>query len=91
MIESLSEETRSRCALVFNQFTRAHPAHPPTVAASLGCPLAATLPVDPRAVGFQVSFGRPCVLDRNSRFGRGVARLAHSQAARLRPRQAVAA
>ena len=90
LIEALPEPARARCSLVFNQFTRAHPAHPQAVAALLGCPLAATLPVDPRAVGFQVSFGRPSVFDRSSRFGQSVARLAHHQASRLLARQAAA-
>ncbi len=79
----LTASERARACLVLNQFTRAHPAHPASVADSLGCPLLAVLPTDPRAVGFQVNFGRPCLLDGQSAFGRGVAGVARALATKL--------
>jgi pilus assembly protein CpaE len=71
---------RDLARLVVNQFTRAHPAHPASISASLQCPLLAVLPTDPRAVGFQVNFGRACLLEPQSGFGRGAAGLARALA-----------
>jgi pilus assembly protein CpaE len=76
----LPAEVRDRARLVVNQFTRAHPAHPATVSVSLQCPMLAVFPTDPRAVGFQVNFGRSCLLDPQSGFGRGAAGLARTLA-----------
>ncbi len=75
-LATLTEEVRERTGLVLNQITRRHPAAPQEVAASLGVKLLATLPPDPRAVGYQVNFGRPCALDQRSALGRAVAALA---------------
>jgi pilus assembly protein CpaE len=66
----------SRVGLVLNQFSRGQPASASDVAASLGCPLLAVVPVDPRGVGYQVNFGRPCALDRQSALGRSMMALA---------------
>jgi Flp pilus assembly CpaE family ATPase len=74
-LAALSETVCERTALVLNQITRRHPAAPREVAASLGVKLLAALPPDPRAVGYQVNFGRPCALDRRSALGRAVAAL----------------
>jgi pilus assembly protein CpaE len=70
------DDVCERCGLVLNQITRRHPAAPREIAASLGVKLLAALPPDPRAVGYQVNFGRPCVLDSRSALGRAVAVLA---------------
>jgi pilus assembly protein CpaE len=82
LLERLPAELRSRAGLVLNQFTRAHPGHPASIAARLELPLLAVLPADARAVGFQVSFGRPASLDPRSAFGRGTAALARLHASR---------
>lgn len=89
-LASLPAPVRARARLVLNQFTRAHPAHPTSVADSLGCTLLAVLPTDPRAVGFQVNFGRPCALDAQSAFGRGVAGMARTLAAKTTAGRAAA-
>jgi pilus assembly protein CpaE len=81
-LASFPAEERARVGLVLNQFTRAHPAHPASVAASLECPLLAVFPTDPRAVGFQINFGRPCLLDPQSGFGRSAAVMAKTMAAK---------
>jgi pilus assembly protein CpaE len=65
-----------RTGLVLNQFGRGQPASASEVAASLDTPLMAAIPVDPRGVGYQVNFGRPCALDRQSPLGRTVVALA---------------
>jgi len=80
LINSLPADIRGKSGLVVNQITRRHPVSPAEIARSLEIPLLAALQPDARAVGYQVSFGIPCVSDRGSRFGRGVALLA----ARLR-------
>ena len=80
LLRRLPPETRSRAGLVLNQVTRAHPAHPASVASALACPLLGVLPSDARGVGFQVSFGRPCALDPGSAFGRGTAAIARAMA-----------
>ena len=80
LINSLSADLRGKTGLVVNQITRRHPVSPAEIARSLEIPLLAALQPDPRAVGYQVSFGNPCVSDRRSSFGRGVVLLA----ARLR-------
>ena len=80
LINSLSADLRGQTGLVVNQITRRHPVSPAEIARSLEIPLLAALQPDPRAVGYQVSFGNPCVSDRRSSFGRGVVLLA----ARLR-------
>jgi pilus assembly protein CpaE len=89
-LASLPSGDRARVRLVLNQFTRAHPAHPSSVAASLECPLLAVFPTDPRAVGFQINFGRPCVLDPQSGFGRSAAAMAKTMAAKRSARRAAA-
>lgn len=75
-LAALPEEVCERTGLVLNQITRRHPAAPREVAASLGVKLLAALPPDPRAVGYQVNFGRPCVLDQRSALGRAIVLLA---------------
>lgn len=80
LIESLSADLRGQSGLVVNQTSRRHPVSPAEIARSLEIPLLAAIQSDPRAVGYQVSFGNPCVSDRRSSFGRGVVLLA----ARLR-------
>ena len=80
LINSLPVDLRDQSGLVVNQTTRRHPVSPAEIARSLEIPLLAALQPDPRAVGYQVSFGNPCVSDGRSRFGHGVVLLA----ARLR-------
>ncbi len=80
LIKSLPADLRGQSGLVVNQITRRHPVNPAEIAGSLEIPLLAALQPDPRAVGYQVSFGNTCVSDRRSSFGRGVVLLA----ARLR-------
>jgi len=80
LISSLPPDLRDQSGLVVNQITRRHPASPAEIAGSLEIPLLAALQPDPRAVGYKVSFGNPCVSDKRSSFGRGVISLA----ARLR-------
>ena len=79
-LQRLPPDSRPMARLVLNQFTRAHPGHPVSIASALECPLLGVLPPDPRAVGFQVSFGRPCALDGRSSFGRGAAAMARALA-----------
>ncbi|MCK5053717.1 MAG: hypothetical protein KAR65_05545 [Anaerolineales bacterium] len=76
LINSLPAEIRGQSGLVVNQITRRHPVSPAEIARSLEIPLLAALQPDSRAVGYQVSFGNPCVSDRGSSFGRGVVLLA---------------
>lgn len=80
LVSSLPPDLRDQSGLVVNQITRRHPASPAEIAGALEIPLLAALQPDPRAVGYQVSFGNPCVSDKRSSFGRGVI----SIAARLR-------
>jgi pilus assembly protein CpaE len=81
LLASLAPRDRQRAYLVLNQFGRSHPADPASIAHSLPCRLLEVLPTDPRAVGFQIHFGRPCALDALSPFGRAVTRLAKALAA----------
>lgn len=80
LLASLRPKDRQRAHLVLNQFGRSHPADPASVAQSLPCRLLEVLPTDPRGVGFQIHFGRPCVLDETSPFGRAVTRMAKALA-----------
>ena len=75
LIAGLPDNQFGNMGLVINQITRRHPAHPADIAASLELPLIAALPPDSRAVGYQVSFGRACVSDSRSTFGKAVVRL----------------
>lgn len=75
LLQSRPPATQGRLGLVLNQFGRSQPASAAEVAASLECPLLGAIPVDPRGVGYQVNFGRACVLDRQSPLGRGIAQL----------------
>ncbi len=75
LVAQIPENLLGNMGLVINQITRRHPAHPADIAASLELPLIAALPPDSRAVGYQVSFGRACVSDPRSTFGKGVIRL----------------
>ena len=85
--------TQGRLGLVLNQFGRSQPASAAEVAASLECPLLAAIPVDPRGVGYQVNFGRACVLDKQSPLGLAIAPLARrvSAAGTRKPETAPAA
>jgi pilus assembly protein CpaE len=80
LLQRMAPENRHKARLVLNQFTRAHPGHPVSIASALECSLLGVLPPDPRAVGFQISFGRPCALDARSAFGRGAAAMARALA-----------
>jgi pilus assembly protein CpaE len=80
LLQRLAPEIRPRARLVLNQFTRAHPGDPHSIASALECPLLGVLPSDSRGVGFQISFGRPCLLDAQSAFGRGAAAMARALA-----------
>jgi Flp pilus assembly CpaE family ATPase len=81
LLHSRPPAAHSRVGLVLNQFGRGQPASASEVAASLECPLLAAVPVDPRGVGYQVNFGRPCALDRQSALGRSMMALARRLAA----------
>ncbi len=81
LLHSRPPAAHSRVGLVLNQFGRGQPASASEVAASLECPLLAAVPVDPRGVGYQVNFGRPCALDRQSALGRSMMTLARRLAA----------
>lgn len=73
----LAPGLRGRARLVLNQVGRGQPARPGALADGLGVPLLAMLPVDPRAVGYQVHFGQACVDQRRSDLGRGIGHLAN--------------
>lgn len=92
LLQSRPAATQGRIGLVLNQFGRSQPVSAAEVAASLECPLLATIPVDPRGVGYQVNFGRACVLDAQSSLGRAMAQLARRvSAAGTRKPEAVSA
>ncbi len=78
IVDNLPKALEPRTALVLNQVTKDHPAHPASIAASIGRPLAALLPLDATAVGQQVHFGNACVGDPDSAYGRAVKQLAAS-------------
>ncbi len=80
LLAALSPQEADRVGLVLNQINRQHPSTAGQIADSLDVPLLISIPPDPRAVGYQIHFGRACVLDRASSFGRAV----RSLAARLR-------
>ena len=76
IVDTLPDDLVPKTVLVLNQVTRDHPAHPASVAASIGLPLTAVLPLDAPAVARQVHFGRPCVGDPDSSYGQAVGHLA---------------
>jgi len=76
LLQARPQGVHGRVGLVLNQFGRGQPASGSEVAASLDTPLMAAIPVDPRGVGYQVNFGRPCALDRQSPLGRTVVAMA---------------
>jgi pilus assembly protein CpaE len=76
LLEARPQGMRGRVGLVLNQFGRGQPASASEVAAALDCPLLAAVAVDPRGIGYQVNFGRPCALDQQSPLGRSVVALA---------------
>ncbi len=61
--------------LILNQYSIRHPAGAGELAAAVGLPLVSTIPIDLRAVGYQVNFGRVCVRDPRSSCGRSIAHL----------------
>ena len=81
LLQSRPLAAQGRIGLVLNQVSRGQPASASEVAASLECPLLAGIPVDPRGVGYQVNFGRACVLDRQSALGRAMTALARRMSA----------
>lgn len=76
LYDQLPVEVQSRTGLVLNQYTRRHPTKPRVLAEALGIELLATLPIDARAVGYQVNFGQVCVADVRSGYGRAVSAFA---------------
>jgi len=76
LLQARPQAVHGRVGLVVNQFSRGQPASASEVAASLDTPLLAVVAVDPRGVGYQVNFGRPCALDRQSPLGRAALALA---------------
>jgi pilus assembly protein CpaE len=89
--DGLKPEAADRIGLVINQINRQHPLTPGQIAESLNMHLLATLPPDPRAIGYQIHFGQVCVMDPSSMFGRATRELAErlrqSAAGRLRTAQ----
>lgn len=71
-LKNLPAELRANTFLVVNQLGRGHPVDPQKVAEALELDLIAALPPDPRAVGYQVSFGTPLALDSRSPLGRKI-------------------
>jgi pilus assembly protein CpaE len=80
LLTDLPSTARTRARLILNQHGRAHPSTPAAIASSLECPLLGVIPPDARAVGFQVNFGQPCVMDPRSSFGRAAGTIARSVA-----------
>jgi Flp pilus assembly CpaE family ATPase len=72
LLGELPISVTERTGLVLNQYTARHPTKPRSIAEALNLKLLATLPHDGRAIGYQVNFGRPCVLDPRSVYGRTV-------------------
>lgn len=75
--DRLSDKLRKNAYLVLNQLGRGHPLEPQRVAKALDIPLIGTLPPDPHAVGYQVSFGTPSIYDTRSGFGRAIVEMAY--------------
>jgi Flp pilus assembly CpaE family ATPase len=75
IVSMLPDDLEPKSALVLNQVTKDHPAHPASIAASIGLPLTAVLPFDATAVARQVHFGAACVGDPQSAYGRAVEHL----------------
>lgn len=75
LLDRFPAPLREQTGLVVNQIGRRHPASPAAIAESLGCALLASLPTDPRAVGYQVNFGQACVQDPRSPLGRALTAL----------------
>lgn len=82
-LKSLPPNLRMNTVLVVNQLGRGHPVDPEKVANALELDLIAALPPDPRAVGYQVSFGTPTALDSRSPFGRKVMEMTEELLKRL--------
>ena len=70
-----ASQPANRIGLVLNQYSTQHPAGPEGLAVSIDLPLVATIPIDLRAVGYQVNFGQVCVEDSRSIFGKSIIRL----------------
>ncbi|MFN2148114.1 MAG: CpaE family protein [Anaerolineales bacterium] len=71
-LHAMPVDVQEKTQLVLSQISTHHPANPQKIAASLGTQLLCTLPIDVRAVGYQVNFGASCVHDRGSPFGKAV-------------------
>ncbi|MEJ2013531.1 MAG: hypothetical protein P8X64_15065 [Anaerolineales bacterium] len=76
---------RDRTKLIVNQHTERHPASPSRIADSLGIELLGSTPIDSRAVGYQINFGRCCVEDGRSQFGCAVDQIAERLVRSLQP------
>jgi Flp pilus assembly CpaE family ATPase len=76
LIAATPQDSGDRVGLILNQLNRQHPSTAGQIADSLSVPLLAALPPDPRSVGYQIHFGRPCASDSNSSFGRSIRGLA---------------
>ena len=87
LIAATPDGLGARTGLVLNQVGRGQPATPAEIAAGLGVPLLASVPSDPRSVGYQIHFGQACVLDRQSALGRCVSGMAARLAAPRNQRQ----
>lgn len=61
--------------LVINQFSPGAAAHPDEIQDHLGIPVYGVLPMDPKSVWSNVSYGEPCVLIKRSALGTSIQRL----------------
>jgi Flp pilus assembly CpaE family ATPase len=75
-VQGFPRDLRPRTQLVLNQIGRGHPAEPERIAQALDLSLLAALPTDLDAVAAQIGFGKPCVGDPGSSFGRAVGQIA---------------
>jgi pilus assembly protein CpaE len=75
-LEQLPLNCLGETRLIVNQYTELHPVSPSRIADSLGIELLGITPIDSRAVGYQINFGRCCVEDEQSQFGRAMVRIA---------------
>jgi pilus assembly protein CpaE len=88
VLTALPPASGPKTALVVNQATPHHPAHPEELVSALDCSILGILPRDPEAVGRQVHFGQPVVAAADSSLGRGLRGLAQALAETVGPGKA---
>jgi Flp pilus assembly CpaE family ATPase len=77
MLNSLQSAWQGSLALVVNQASPEHPANAGAVAEAMDLQLLGILPMDRRAIGYQIHFGKTAIHSKRSSYGRAIRSMAN--------------